>query len=391
MHRLATIATLIVSLAAQAWAQSAVTPVFLSVGRSHPVTTSAPITRVSVAMPEIADVVVTSERDMVINARAMGETDAIVWLSNGSREHYRVSVKSTGDRLQVVLYVRMAEVRRTVLQNLGVSGLYKDGNTRVGTGRLKTDDNITDAPGGLPKLTIPGETPFMTVLSTLGSDRLLALLDLEEQRGNARTLAEPNLMAANNQWATFLAGGELPIPIAQGGMTNGGQAVTILFREFGIRMRFQPEILDDSLVRLTDSLEVSDLDFANAVTVAGFRVPALRTRRVQSTVDVRRNQSLILSGLFNNTEDRVKTGIPVLMNLPILGALFSSTSFQRNETELIVVVTPVVVDPRNPRAQDLAPVRADSVRPAIDALKRPPAGSMTGAPIPVAPPIRPPR
>jgi pilus assembly protein CpaC len=392
MQRLLITIALIASLSASALAQSDITPVYLSIGRSFPVKTPVTITRVSVALPEIADVVVTSERDLVINGRATGETDAIVWLADGSSMHYRISVKSAADRMQVVLCVKLAEVRRSVIQNLGVSVRYGDANTRVGTGRLATDDAVTggSTSGGLPGISIPASTPFVTVLSTLGSDRLLALLDAEEQLGNARTLAEPNLMAANNQWATFLAGGELPIPVAQGGVSGLAQSVTIVFREFGIRMRFQPEILDDSLIRLTDSLEVSDLDFTNAVTVSGFRVPALRTRKIQSTVDVRRNQSLILSGMFNNTEDRVKTGVPILMHLPIIGALFSSTSFQRNETELVVVVTPVVVDPRNPRPQDLAPMKLDSLPPAMSALARPPAGSTSGAPIPIPPFKKPP-
>ena len=102
----------------------------------------------------------------------------------------------------------------------------------------------------------------------------------------------------------------------------------------------------------------------------GFRVPALLTRRMESTVDVKRNTSLVLSGLFNNSDERVKTGVPILMNIPILGQLFSSTRFQRNESELIVVVTPTIVDPLRPRPEDVMRLQPDTTKPGIDALKR---------------------
>jgi len=115
---------------------------------------------------------------------------------------------------------------------------------------------------------------------------------------------------------------------------------------------------------------VSSLDFANAITLQGFRVPAFRTRRVNSTLDVRRNQSLIISGMFTGEEESVRTGLPYLMNIPILGQLFSSTRWQRNESELLVVVTPEVVDPLRPRTRDILRFPADTTRPANEALRR---------------------
>jgi pilus assembly protein CpaC len=121
--------------------------------------------------------------------------------------------------------------------------------------------------------------------------------------------------------------------------------------------------------------EVSSLDFANSVTIQGFRIPALRTRRVSSTVDVRRDQSLIISGMFTGEDSRVRTGVPLLKDIPILGLLFSSSRFQRAESELMVIVTPAIVDPHRPRSQDVLQLRADTTRPAMDALRnriRPP-------------------
>jgi pilus assembly protein CpaC len=345
-----------------------VTPLDLPVGRSFPITTDTAVTRVSIVNAEIADVIVISETEVVINSLASGETDAILWLANGQRTHYRISVHSPADRKQISIGVKFAEVRRDALRELGASGLWRDQRTRVGTGIFNSDQAI-DPETAI--ITLPTNTRFATILSDFGTDRLLGFLEMQEQRGNARLLAEPNLMAGNKDSATFLAGGELPIPIVQGaGGQAAGNQVTIQFREFGIRLKFVGEIISDSLIKLSVTPEVSSLDFANAIVIQGFRVPAFRTRRVTSTLDVRRDQSLIISGLFAGEDDNVRTGVPLLMHIPILGQLFSSSRFQRNESELLVVVTPSVIDPLNPRPGDILRVPADTTRPARDALRR---------------------
>ena len=342
----------------------------LSVGRSFPLTTISPITQVSIANPEVADVLVIRERELVINAKREGETDAILWPAAGERLHYRISVHSPADRMQIALYVKFAEVRRDLLREIGISGLYKEpGDVRVGTGVFRGGGNLQNNEEGFP---VSGASRFLTILSDFNTDRLLGFLDAEAQRGNARILSEPSILAANKDSATFLAGGELPIPVAQGGLGAdvGSARVTIEYREFGVRLKFIPEILSDSLIKLYVRPEVSRLDFGNAVLISGFRIPALRTHRVETSLDVRRSQSLIISGLFNTEEERVRTGIPFLMDIPILGQLFSSTRFQKNETELIVVVTPVVIDPMRPRAQDVLRFVPDTTRPAGEALQR---------------------
>lgn len=348
-----------------------VTPIDLPIGRSYPITTAVPVTRVAIAAPTIADVIVISEREMVINSITQGETDAIVWLADSTRVHYRISVHSPSDRKQIVIGVKFAEVSRDALRESGVSSLWRsaNGDHRVGTG-LFSSDNAIDAETGT--VTLPG-TRFLSVLSNLGTDEVLTFLDAEERKGNAKLLAEPTMMAGNNETATFLAGGEIPIPVVQGfggGEGGGGGGISIQFREFGVRLQFTGEIVSDSLVKLNVAPEVSSLDFANAVTIQGFRIPALRTRKVSSTVDVRRDQSLIISGLFTGEESNVRTGVPLLKDIPILGLLFSSTRFQRAESELIVVVTPVIVDPMRPRAQDTMQFLPDTTKPAIDALRR---------------------
>lgn len=349
-----------------AFAQAGVTRVDLPIGRSYPLTTESSVTKVSIANPDVADVVVVGTRELVINAKAAGETDAILWQANGVRQHFRISVHSPSDRLQVALYIKIAEVRKDALRNIGVSGLYSNKDVRVGTGVLNSDNNIS-ADG---KLTIPSSSGFLTVLSDLGTKNFLAFLELEEQSGRARILAEPNLLAGNKEDATFLAGGELPIPVVQGGETGSTPRVTIEYKEFGVRLKFNAEIISDELIKLQVRPEVSSLDFVNSILLSGFRIPAFRTRRVETTVDVRRDQSMIISGLFNNEDERVRTGIPILKDLPIIGALFGSSRFQRNESELLVVVTPVVVDPMEPRAQDLLRLVPDTALPARDAIKR---------------------
>ena len=343
----------------------------LSIGRSIPLTTTDPIIKVAVANPEVATVVVVTERDVLISGKALGETDVVLWSTNRPRTHYRVTVRPAADRRMVLLSVRLAEVRRDVLRQIGVSGLHtsKQGNTRVGTGVFK-DDNATDSDG---HLAIPGETKFLSVLSDFGTKQFLALLDAEEQNGNARLLAEPNLMAADRDSASFLAGGELPIPVVQGGFGGGVGAqapVTIQYREFGVRLRFAPTIISDSIITLYVRPEVSSLDYSNAITLSGFRIPALRSRKVESSVDIRRDQSVILSGLFNDERERVRTGVPLLMNIPILGALFSSSRWQSSETELIVIVTPSIIDPANVGGQLTLPLLREMRTPALDVLKK---------------------
>jgi pilus assembly protein CpaC len=341
-----------------------------------------PLTKASVAVPEIADVIVVGARELVINAKTIGETDAMLWLSNGTRQHLRISVRTAADRQQVAVYIKFAEVTRDLLRNIGVSLRYRDaqGHERIGTGAFNTD-NVFNPDGSI---TLPSTVGYLTVLTDLNTKRLLALLDAEEQKGRSRTLAEPDVLAANREEATFLAGGEIPIPIVQGGANDvNGNRVTILFKEFGVKLRFVPEVLSDSLIKLTVQPEVSSLDYNNAITLSGFRIPAFATRRVSTTVDVRRDESLIISGLFNDTRQLVRTGIPFLQDIPILGELFSSTRWQNNQSELLVIVTPVLIDPMHPRSQDVLPLLPDTALPARGAIEsRLP---KPGTPVPVQP------
>jgi pilus assembly protein CpaC len=364
----------VILLGAVAADAQTVMPLELVVGRSYPVTTESAITNVSVVDPSVSDVVIIRDRELVFIAKTAGETDAIIWQENGLRQHYRVQVRSPSQRQQIIVGIKFAEVRRDALTELGISGLYRDNNVRVGAGQFGGNNGLDQ--NGNPSVS---GTQFLSVLTDFNTTKLLGFIEAQEQRGNAHTLAEPSIMAGNRDSASFLAGGELPIPVAQFGSAGEGARVTIQYKEFGVRLQFQGEIISDSLIKVTLSPEVSSLDFTNAITISGFRIPAFRTRRIHTTVDVKRGQSLIISGMFNEEREQVRTGVPLLMDLPILGALFGSTRWQKNESELLVVVTPEIFDPTNPRARDILPIQQDTTRPAIDALKKrlPPPGGPT--------------
>jgi len=178
-------------------------------------------------------------------------------------------------------------------------------------------------------------------------------------QGALRSLAEPNLIAMDGQQASFLAGGEYPVPVVQ---NSGDKAVvTIMFKEYGIRLNFKPTIIDEDHIRLELEPEVSTIDYANGVKFDGFIVPALKTRRAKTGVELRDGQSFALAGLLDNSEQRSISKIPVIGDIPILGTLFNSKSFQKSETELMFIVTAQLVKPVSP--DDLPQMRG------VDGLK----------------------
>jgi len=162
-----------------------------------------------------------------------------------------------------------------------------------------------------------------------------------QTKGLFQSLAEPNLVALDGKEASFLAGGEFPIPVVQSGA--GSNSVTIMFKEFGVRLKFTPTVLSGDLVRLKVTPEVSSLDFANAVSVDGFRIPALTTRRTETEVELRDGQTFAIAGLLNNTLTNTMSKIPGIGDIPILGKLFQSKAHQKNLTELVVMITPVII------------------------------------------------
>jgi pilus assembly protein CpaC len=159
----------------------------------------------------------------------------------------------------------------------------------------------------------------------------LQIIRAMQQNGALRALAEPNLIAMDGQVASFLAGGEFPIPVIQGGGGGSNSSVTIVFKEYGVRLNFKPTIIDEDHIRLELEPEVSTIDFANGVRFQGFVVPALRTRRARTGVELRDGQSFALAGLLDNSETRNLSKVPVVGDIPIIGNLFKSTQFRRTK------------------------------------------------------------
>jgi pilus assembly protein CpaC len=246
------------------------------------------------------------------------------------------------DATQVQLSVRVAEVSRQKLREFGSS--YASANSTSvfvqggGPGTLGTSDRagdlVTDFAGAAVNLFL-----FNTGLNTAAFIRAM------KTNGALRALAEPNLIAMNGQSASFLAGGEFPVPVVQGGSSNG--AVSVVFKEYGVRLNFKPTIIDEDHIRLELEPEVSTIDFANGVRFNGFVIPALRTRRARTGVELRDGQSFALAGLLDNNETKSISKIPMLGDIPILGNLFKSSSFQKQETELMFIITAELVKPVN--------------------------------------------
>jgi pilus assembly protein CpaC len=266
------------------------------------------------------------------------------------------------DLRQVQLLVRVAEVSRNRMKDLGTSYAYQ-GSPGVGgyVNSGQGPSSLGDVDGGI----LSGALGSSLNLFIMGGNTL-SMLRAMKQSGALRALAEPNLIAMDGQQASFLAGGEYPVPIVQG--SGNGSTVSIVFKEYGVRLNFKPTIIDEDHIRLELEPEVSTLDFANGVRFDGFIIPGLRTRRAKTGVELRDGQSFALAGLLDNSETQSLSKVPGLGDIPILGNLFKSKQFQKNESELMFIVTAQMVKPVN--RDDLPAL------PNVDNLKK---GSLLGA------------
>jgi pilus assembly protein CpaC len=258
-----------------------------------------------------------------------------------------VSRLRTAVPLQVNLRVRIAEVNRSVLKQIGVNLLTSDatGGFRFG---------IAQGQGiSIPTVGSTTSTPPSVIRSPIGSTLsgagklfgldILGSLDLAETDGLVTTLAEPNLTALSGETASFLAGGEFPIPVSQG----LGGAVTIEYKQYGVGLAFTPIVLADGRISMRVRPEVSELSNEGSLRLNGFEVPALTTRRAETTVELGSGQSFMLAGLLRASNQNSIEKAPFLGDLPILGTLFRSTRFRKAETELVIIVTPYLVRPVN--------------------------------------------
>lgn len=248
---------------------------------------------------------------------------AVTGAVKGGQVVNRLSVATPN---QVNLQVRIAEVDRNILKQIGIDW------SRLG--RTVSFNTVSNQ-----GLTMPTNQLSVGMLSNV-----LATVDALSTEGFLTVLAEPNLTAVSGQTASFLAGGEFPYEVAQ---SSAGSApvFTVEFKQFGVQLAFTPTIIDANHLNLRVRPEVSQLDFANAVTVSGSLVPALTVRRAETTIDLASGQSFALAGLLMHNTSQDISKVPWLGDIPILGALFRSNKFQNNETELVVIVTPYLVQP----------------------------------------------
>jgi pilus assembly protein CpaC len=377
------------------------TDVDLLVGRSTVLNIGAPIARVSLTVPDIADALVTAPGQLLIHGKAPGTISLFVWDKGGAIKTFEVSVRrdlsALGEQLkqlfpgetvtvvgsgkdvvlsgtvsskyviekaadvaggyvekkenvvnllkqqegvasnQVMLRVRFAEVSRSALQELGASfvvhGYKSDWFGRTTTQQFPAPEWDQDG-----KLVF---SDFLNLFVFNSKEGLGGVVRALQNKGLFQSLAEPNLIATNGKEASFLAGGEYPYPVVQ--PSNGASSVTIMFKEFGIRLNFTPTVLGGDLINLKVRPEVSSLDFSNAITLAGFRVPALSTRRTETEVELRDGQTFAIAGLMNNTLNSTMSKIPGIGDIPILGLLFQSKAHQKNQTELVVMITPTII------------------------------------------------
>ncbi len=259
--------------------------------------------------------------------------------------------------------VKFADVDRSVGQQLGVNIFSTGaGNTigSIGTTQFGSplNNSSIDSGGKLANLLLQDALNIFAFNTDINMGVTIKAL---QQKNLLQILAEPNLMASNGKEASFLAGGEFPFPVVQGGANIN--TVTIQFKEFGVRLNFTPTMTSSGKIRLKVKPEVSALDFNNAVNIGGFLVPALSTRRAETEVELADGQSFAIAGLLDNRVTEIASKIPGLGDLPIIGYLFKSREIKKAKTELIVLVTPKFVKPLNP---DQVPPLPEMPKPFLD-------------------------
>jgi pilus assembly protein CpaC len=284
---------------------------------------------------------------------------------------------------QVILHVKFAELNRTAASAFGINLLS--------TGALNTPGRITTGqfPSGNPTQmsgTIPGSvagtassfslSDVLNIFAFRPDLNLGVLIRDLQTRGLLQILAEPNLVATNGKEASFLAGGEFPIPVAQAGANAG--AISVVFREYGIKLSFLPQITANGTIRLHVKPEVSSIDSGNGVTVSGINIPALSTRRMETDIELGQGQSFVIGGLIDDRVIQNLSQVPGLAHIPILGALFKSRQLTKSKTELVVVVTPEMASPARGAMWEI-PMPIPFLPPAVREAKEKTSRDRTGS------------
>ncbi|MEJ2719524.1 MAG: pilus assembly protein N-terminal domain-containing protein [bacterium] len=314
----------------------------VTVGQSVTHKLAQPVKTVSIADSDVADVVVAGPREVLINGKDIGLTTLVIWDQDNKSNIFDVVVRGPFADQKIELQVKVAEVNRTKAIQLGFdflwAGEHRNTDYLGGTfgGSVNTPSIPLSAFGGVPT------DGMSAVLGVRGTGELQAMIKAAMTNGVISILAEPNVVAASGKPATFLSGGEIPVPIATSG-AQGGSTVTIDWKEFGVKVDFVPTIVDSNVINLHVAPEVSNLDYTNGVEISGFTIPAIRARRAETTVELRDQETLVIGGLIMKEDSNVRTRIPLLGHIPLLGYLFSDWEKSTTEYELLLVVTPHIV------------------------------------------------
>lgn len=391
--------------ASQVTREDATNDLSLVAGRSVLLDCAQPVQRVAIGSG-IAEAVAINPTEVMVNGKSAGETTLILWEAGGNREFFNVIVhpstidsssrvaavrrelrdelpgqtlnlsyengsvflRGTVDTLndsaravqiasvagkvinllnvkipsatpQILLKVIFASVDRTRSNQLGIN-LF---NTGLGN----TVNAINTGQFSPPSITSTGVavSSELNILALFPGLDLGATIEALQQKGLVQVLAQPNILTEDGKLGTLLAGGEYPYPVVQGSSAGSGPTVSIMFKEYGVRLSFIPTITPRGTIHLQVAPEVSSLDFSNAVTVSGFQVPAIDIRRVKSEVELQEGQSFAIGGLLDNRTAETFDKIPFIGDIPILGKFFQSINQSKSNTELIVIVTPEIVQP----------------------------------------------
>jgi len=392
----------------------------LLVGRSLVISSPTRIKRVSLADPEIAEAIVVSPTQVLVNGRKPGGVSLMLWDEADQSQAFEVSididvlglsqkihevfptenvhidtskdmviltgnasssvvadkilevVKGVAPKVtsmmqipappegEILLQVRFAEVDRTALSQFGINFISLPGAKNVGsvsTQQFAPPQLINQNNSQNNGTTQFGLSDLLNVFLFRPDINLALTIKALQEKNLLQILAEPNLLTESGKEASFLAGGEFPYPVPQSFGGSGGYAsITIQFKEFGVRLNFTPSFTPDGRIHLKVKPEVSSLDYTNALTLQGYTVPALSTRRVESEMDLADGQSFAIAGLVDNRVIEQLDKIPWIGDVPVLGKLFQSKSFQRSKDELLVVVTPMIVKPLNHGQEPHGPV-----------------------------------
>lgn len=312
-----------------------------------------PPVRIAVAQAEIADVAMVGGRNLLIQGKKPGATSLLIWTACSQQpQRVQVNVQSLSAQLtrkagasdevpsQVQADIRFVEVSRSRLKDIGTRFQFRSLN-RTNFFSSPNGGVASAVPSGGTITSLVTNPDTFNILWGGSSSRFLGAINLLEQSGYAYTLSKPSLVAMSGQTASFLAGGEVPIPVPQG--QNG--TIAIEYKEFGVRLSLTPTVISPQKIILKVAPEVSDLDFANALTIQNSIIPALRVRRADTSISLADGESFIIGGLLNKTSASNVDKFPGLGDIPVLGAFFRSNRFEAEDRELLMIVTPRLVSP----------------------------------------------